>query len=209
MYTLSPRELFILSTMFNADAHGSLRKAFSVKVFRGHLEREGSEAINGLTEVNVKVTRVVYAREIQPDDRKSDEFEYILFGKGQEFFLAHRITQAPDFDHIVSAKINGHDFTPAELKAGIAVKDFQPRKFLSAKAQIKRDRCRTRTRDRSASIPSAARSTWAPSTTLRKASCTRQGTTESESADYALLNGKVKKKRVPSPGRLSTQMVPC
>jgi hypothetical protein len=36
-----------------------------------------------------------------------------------------------------------------------------------------------------------------------------QGTTESESADYALLSGNVRKKRLPSPGRLSTQMVPC
>jgi hypothetical protein len=108
--------------MFKADDQGSLRQAFSGKVFRGHLERKGSRAINGLTAVGVNVTRVVYAREIHPNDRKSDELEYILFGKDEEFFLAHRITQGPDFDHIVGAKISGRDFTAAELKAGIAVK---------------------------------------------------------------------------------------
>lgn len=123
MYTLVPeRPFFILSTLFNADDQGSLRKSFPAMVFRGHFEREDTapeEILPGGADVNV--TRVVYARELRPSDLKLDELEYILFGNTKEWFLAHRITQAPDFDQIVSVKIDGHEFTETELTDGVTV----------------------------------------------------------------------------------------
>jgi hypothetical protein len=41
------------------------------------------------------------------------ELEYLLFGKGNESFLAHLITRPPDFDQILSVK-TGQKFTDEE-----------------------------------------------------------------------------------------------
>jgi hypothetical protein len=119
MYTVEPSDLFVLSRLF-AEPEAS-RTAFTGKVFRGHLERDGQE-IQGLQAVNVRITRVIYTRELQSGDKKSDELRYILFGKGSELFLAHQITQAPDFDQIVGVTVDGHSFTEDELQRGVTVR---------------------------------------------------------------------------------------
>lgn len=80
--------------------------------------------ISGLDNVEVKVTRVVYSAELPTGQTKSEELTYILFGKENEFYLAHRISQAPDYDQIVGVKIAGHNFCEAELDAGVTVKDL-------------------------------------------------------------------------------------
>jgi len=36
-------------------------------------------------------------------------------------FLAHQITQPPDFDQIVAVGVDGRNFTPDELQSGIVV----------------------------------------------------------------------------------------
>ena len=121
MYTISPADQFVLSRLFAPDAQPAIRDAFQGTVFRGHLER-GGKPISGLEDTEVRVTRVVYAKELRPDDPKAKKLEYILFGKGRELFLAHRITQAPDFDQLVAVQVDGqHDFTDAELNRGVIV----------------------------------------------------------------------------------------
>lgn len=120
MYTLSPGEIFILSTLFSPNALQPLRKAFLGTVYQGHLERGGAQ-IEGLTGVDINVERVVYARELHPAVSKSATLGYLLFGKEPEFFVAHQITQAPDFDQIVAVKIDGHHFTNEELERGVRV----------------------------------------------------------------------------------------
>lgn len=47
--------------------------------------------------------------------------EYLLFGKGQELFLAHQIAAPPDFDQVLSVKLDGHPFTDDELAKGVIV----------------------------------------------------------------------------------------
>jgi hypothetical protein len=44
-----------------------------------------------------------------------------LFGSAQETFLAHYISQPPDFDQVLLVKVDGHSFTDAELGKGIEV----------------------------------------------------------------------------------------
>ncbi len=44
-----------------------------------------------------------------------------MFGKGEELFMAHWITKAPDFDQAVSVQIPGHEFTDEELRQGILI----------------------------------------------------------------------------------------
>jgi hypothetical protein len=120
MYTVEPVEKFVLPRLFTSSGQPPQRDAFQGIVYRGHLERQ-STAIGALKPVYVKVTRVVYARELQSTDRKSDQLEYILFGKGPELFLAHKISQAPDFDQILAVAVDGHTFTEAELHRGVTV----------------------------------------------------------------------------------------
>lgn len=121
MYTLNPLELFVLARLFSGDDKAR-RTSFPGTVFRGHLER-GGKRLDQLTGVDVKIQRVVYAEEIGPPrgpDRAS-ELAYILFGRGQEMFLAHQISQPPDFDQLLSVTVSGHAFTEEELNRGVLV----------------------------------------------------------------------------------------
>jgi hypothetical protein len=120
MYTLAPTDRFILAELFSADERMPRRNTFQGTVFRGHLERGGTP-IEALTDSEVGITKVVYARELRPDEPKADKLEYILFGRGQERFLAHRITQAPDFDHLVAVKIEAPGVTEMVLDRGVIV----------------------------------------------------------------------------------------
>jgi len=120
MYTVNPGDLFVLPRLFD-EAAGSHRIAFSGTVFRGHFERPGRKVIDGLEGVDVKVNRVIYARELHSDADKPDELRYILFGDGEELFLAHEISRPPDFDQIVAVEVDDRRFTADELQAGVVV----------------------------------------------------------------------------------------
>jgi hypothetical protein len=81
-------EAFALSTLYTPDPPA--RGSFTATFFRG-----GDEAIPELTDVKVRVTDVVYAKKL---DQSStfDELRYILFGRGDELFLAHLLSRPPD-----------------------------------------------------------------------------------------------------------------
>lgn len=117
MYTVEPAELFVLPRLWTSE--GPRRSAFRAAVYRGHLERDGKQ-ITGLAGIDVKVTRVVYAREL-PAEKRLDTLGYVLFGKGQELFLAHQLSQAPDFDQILAVETDGHPWTEAELRQGVTI----------------------------------------------------------------------------------------
>jgi hypothetical protein len=117
MYTLRPEESFKLPSLFTPNPPS--RNSFKGTILRGHLER-GGEEIEGLIQIDVNVKRIVYAQKLGRGLDKSDKLTYILFGEGQELFLAHVIAKAPDFDQILSVKI---DNPPAdeELSRGVRV----------------------------------------------------------------------------------------
>jgi len=117
MYTLEPQESFKLPSLFTP--HPPSRSTFKGTIFRGHLER-GGEEIAGLMNIDVNVKRVVYAQQLGPGFDKSDKLTYILFGKGQELFLAHVIAKQPDFDQILSVKISNPP-SEEELSRGVSV----------------------------------------------------------------------------------------
>lgn len=118
IYTLTP-EVLEVESLFAPDLHAPPRRAFAGTVFRGHLER-GGQAIGALTNIQVNIKNVVYAQSFGPALNKSDHLEYILFGKGQEFFLAHVIAAPPDFDQVISVKIANVP-TPDEMARGVRV----------------------------------------------------------------------------------------
>ena len=119
MYTLSPED-FILPQLFTPDAQRPMLNAFTATVFRGHLER-GGQAINQLDNIDVNIKKVVYAQMFDPANDKPDKLTYILFGAGQELFLAHRIAKPPDFDQVLSIKAEGHQLTAEELNRGVEI----------------------------------------------------------------------------------------
>lgn len=119
MYTLKPLDEFMLTTLFRPDPPA--RSSFRGKLFRRHFERDG-EKISALTDFDVKIKRIVYLNELDGVRTKPDKLTYRLFGRPDELFLAHVIAAPPpDFDQIISVKIDGHQFTEQELKDGVEV----------------------------------------------------------------------------------------
>jgi hypothetical protein len=118
VYTLEP-EVFEVETLFAPPSGQAARRDFEGTVFQGHLER-GGHPIDALAGIQVNITNVVYSQVFGPGLDKSAHLEYILFGKGPEFFLAHVIAAPPDFDQVLSVTIENPP-TPDELARGVRV----------------------------------------------------------------------------------------
>lgn len=124
IYTLNP-ETFVITRLFMPEGKPRLTE-FSATIFRGHLEN-GGKPIRGLEKTHVTATRIVHGRMFDPHATKPAALEYILFGTGTELYLAHAIFGPPDFDHVLSIKLAGHQLTDADLGKGVRVV-FQDRK---------------------------------------------------------------------------------
>lgn len=126
MYSFRPKDRFVLTDLDSPDAEHPRLNSFEGSIFRGHFEpghaheQQGS-LVNGLDHVVAHVTNVVLFRKLDPHAEALPLLEYVIFGKGQELFLAHVITRPPDFDQILGAKADGHQFTDEELRHGVAV----------------------------------------------------------------------------------------
>jgi hypothetical protein len=119
IYTLNP-EIFVLADLVSSDPQRTPLRSFKAKaIFRGHLERDDRVPI--LQDVEISVKRLSHFREFDPKAKRSPRLEYLLFGKGQELFLAHLIISPPDFDQILAVKVTDHKFTNEELAKGIRV----------------------------------------------------------------------------------------
>ena len=119
IYTLNPQE-FVLAALGASDPQQTPLRSFkAMTIFRGHLERNDRVPI--LQDVEVSVKQVIHFREFDRKANKSPQLEYLLFGTGQERFLAHVITAPPDFDQILVVKITDHEFTNDELAKGVPV----------------------------------------------------------------------------------------
>ena len=114
IYTLEP-EPFVLTRLFS-PANRPQVGSFKAKVFRGHLE-QGGKPVPGLEEASVHVSRVVHARQFDPRARKPTTLEYIVFGKGDELFMAHAIVGPPDFDQVLAVKLAGRQLDAKDLGA--------------------------------------------------------------------------------------------
>jgi hypothetical protein len=116
LYTMFP-EKFALSSLYLPDPPE--RQAFQATFFRGHLER-GGEVIPGLDDVTVNVRSVVFAQHFGTADKAGD-LGYVLFGAGDERFLAHVIASAPDFDQLLAVRIAGMAPDDDEIARGVDV----------------------------------------------------------------------------------------
>jgi len=66
----------------------------------------------------VRIKRVVHARWYDPHAQPLSNLEYILFGKGNETYLAHFITRPPDFDQLLRVNVD-HDLPDEQLGNGV------------------------------------------------------------------------------------------
>jgi len=114
VYTLVP-ERFSLQRL-GAEGPDALR-SFQGTVHRGHFEKPGNRVI--LQDVTVNVVNVVHFRRFDPQAEVLPDLQYLLFGRGDELYLAHLITRSPDFDQIVPVKLAGHGFSEEALGRGV------------------------------------------------------------------------------------------
>lgn len=114
-YTIEP-EKFVLPDMVNNP------KPFKVNLYRGHFERGGIEILKNIT---VKIVSVVYFKKFNSEETKSKTSNFIFFGNEKEQFLAHEITNKPDFEQFIEVKTNLSSFIKKEKFAIVTLNDSE------------------------------------------------------------------------------------
>ena len=131
LYTLQPREQWDIRELAPAGPqHLPGRSSFRATLWRNHFESHPvthpGQRFMIAHNTEVQVENVVCFQELDPQGPGLQDLEYLLFGKGQELFLAHVITQPPDFDQVLSVQVGNHQFTDEDLRQGVRV-DFPGR----------------------------------------------------------------------------------
>jgi hypothetical protein len=143
LYSFDPIEFVIPDLLghnahgAHAGGHGSETPSITGALVRGHFEKPEGRPLTG-RDVGAEVVNIVHARQLDLDGAPLGSLEYILFGKGKELFLAHRITQPPDFDHLLSVQVQGRKFTDEELIAGVPVRITGRKNVIDERLQLKR-----------------------------------------------------------------------
>jgi len=119
LYTLRP-EPFVLSELLELEQQPGRSYSFEGTVFRNHYERAQTDPEAVAPDVVVNVKRIVHARRFDPAAERPQQLEYILFGAGDEVFLAHRITSPPDFDQLIRVRLD-RPLSEEDLAAGFTV----------------------------------------------------------------------------------------
>lgn len=127
LYTLWPQDAYRMLDLILPGPSESPVESLTGKIVRGHWEREGQPQPFDITwdvvqeDVPVTVERVVYAHEFSFHPRPLDRLEYVLFGAGDDLFLAHRMVMAPDFDQILPVTIEADILTEERLREGLVI----------------------------------------------------------------------------------------
>ena len=93
LYTINP-QAFILPDMIAKPS------PFTADLYRGHFERGG----DSIGRINITIEKVVYFKKFDPKATRLKEAKYLVFGSGKERFVAHVISQRPDFDQIIQVQ---------------------------------------------------------------------------------------------------------
>ena len=113
IYTFVP-DRFVLPEL---DPKDQKRKSLIGRTVRGHFERKGNVPID--EGVTATVSRVIHFQPFAKDPTPLLQLQYLLFGEPDDAFVAHVITQPPDFDHVLAVKLGDHKFSAAELGRGV------------------------------------------------------------------------------------------
>ena len=118
LYTVEPKK-FVLPDLTTTDPQRARVSSFKATVYRDHFERGGTPIIKDAT---LTIKNIIHFRPFDLARERPSKMEYILFGKGSQTFLAHKIAKPPDFDHLLSAKVSGVKLTDAMLQKGLRVR---------------------------------------------------------------------------------------
>jgi hypothetical protein len=118
-YTFAP-EPFVLSEILSTDGHPAARKSFKGDLFRNHLEKRDPPHAKIAVGVTVNVKNIVLGRRLDADAPEQTELQYILFGRGDDVFLAHVLTRPPDFDQLIQVAAPP-EVSADELRLGVPV----------------------------------------------------------------------------------------
>jgi hypothetical protein len=124
LYTFDPERFVLPDLLPGPDGAPPRSSSFTGTLFRNHFEQPEAhpEAPVPIADgVVVNVVAVVHAHRLDPDAAAPGQLEYVLFGKGENRFVAHLITRPPDFDQLMSVAIEGRPFSDEELRHGIAL----------------------------------------------------------------------------------------
>lgn len=75
-----------------------------------------------IEDARLMIQNIIHLRVFDSSRERPSKIEYILFGKGNETFCAHKIARPPDFDHLLSVKVSGVKLTDANLQKGLRVR---------------------------------------------------------------------------------------
>ena len=124
LYTFAP-ERFVLTQLFpGKTGKNPALRTFTGALVRNHFEEPPAhpeKAVEIASDVVVDVVTVVHQHKFDPHGEVPEHLTYLLFGKGTELFLAHRITRAPDFDQLVMVVIKGVDVSDDLLRHGVDI----------------------------------------------------------------------------------------
>ncbi|MGA5040004.1 hypothetical protein ACPCA8_23530 [Streptomyces capoamus] len=129
LYTFAP-EPFVLPDLFPGETGEPARRSFTGSLFRNHFEQPPAHPETPFeisSDVTVDVIDVIVHNRFTPDARQPEELTYILFGQGQERFLAHRITgpfkptNRQEFDHLLAVDLQGPQMSDGQLRHGVEV----------------------------------------------------------------------------------------
>jgi hypothetical protein len=107
LYTVKP-ERFVLPEILPGTGRPE-RSSFRGEVFRHHYERTDPPAptpVRVADAVTIMVRSVVHGRQFDRNAERPPHLQYILFGSGDELFLAHLISTPPDFDQLIQVRLD-------------------------------------------------------------------------------------------------------
>ena len=90
-FTFAPEETFVLPEVVIQ------KKPIKGSLVQGHFERGGNELLG----TELELVRVVFYKKISEADKKPPKEKYIIFGNGEEYFMAHEVFERPNVDEII------------------------------------------------------------------------------------------------------------
>lgn len=118
-YTFDPRP-FVLPDILPLADKPPRAKTFEGDLYRHHVEKQDPPPVQIAAGETAVIQTVIIGRRFETDETEAPTLQYILFGRGEELYLAHRLTRPPDFDHVIQVNV-----TPAlpadDLKRGVLV----------------------------------------------------------------------------------------
>jgi hypothetical protein len=105
LYTATPAIFAQTALALEYPGRQPLRHFDQVAVFRGHFERQSEK----IASAPMAISRVLLFRGLAPGGQKPANPSYLLFGRGEDMFLAHLLSTPPDFDQVLAVSVEGGD----------------------------------------------------------------------------------------------------